>query len=425
MKLLLFLICCLMIYHNYRRNRLISSSSLWIACYMLIFILYPIYSGKIFSNAGLIDICALVGMIFYIMGALLGERLAISKKNKKRISVPDFNASYMGFWLVMALFFVSIIMKIGTSGFRAVLQGSITANQLAWSDELSMGNMFIYLMNMLIPFVISVWIQAEPKRKSDRIKALVCVLLFVGVSLVFSYTRLFIMCTLTIILFFEMRNMPRRRQLMIGIIAVLVLTLFMIFLNFFRNLGSSRIGDFWSYINVGYIFESTDFGASYRWFSELLNYESPYIFPITYLKPFFAFVPRRMWPNKPEPLSLDLLKMINPALSETGYSTAGNSVLGEGYAIMGWIGIAIFPMIWGCVCTYLDRKYQYKLSIGEDNSLWVICYYIFTAFIIISCQRGDWSQYGTIIVWLFILPLVLVSKIRTRRIRITFGNRML
>ena len=391
---------------------------------MLIFVLYPVYSGKTFSNSDLIDMCALVGMIFYALGALFGERLAVRENNRRRILVPNFNASYVGFWVVMVLFVVSIIMKIGTTGFNAVLQGSITANQLAWSDEISMGNMFIYLLNILIPFVIAVWIQAEPKRKSDRIKALVCILLFVGVSLMFSYTRLFIICTLTIILFYEMRNMPRSRQFFIGVIAVLVLTSFMVFLNFYRNLGSSMVGDFWSYINIEYIFESTDFGASYRWFSELLNYESPYIFPITYLKPIFAFVPRSIWPNKPEPLSLDILKMINPALADTGYSTAGNSVLGEGYAIMGWIGIAIFPMIWGCVCTYLDRKYQYKLSIGEDNGLWIIGYYIFSSFIIISCQRGDWSQYGTIIVWLFILPLVLVSKIRIRRIRFIFGNRM-
>ena len=115
--------------------------------------------------------------------------------------------------------------------------------------------------------------------------------------------------------------------------------------------------------------------------------------------------------------------MLNPALAQTGYSTAGNSVLGEGYAVFGWIGIALFPLIWGIVCTLLDRKYYFKLLTNEDKSMWVIGYYIFTAFIIISCQRGDWSQYGTIIVWLFILPLLLASKIRIKRIRFTFGYR--
>lgn len=421
MKLIISVICCVMVMYNYRRNRLVSSGSLWILCYLMIFVLYPLFSGKQFDNAGLIDICAVIGIFFYVLGVFLGETISINKRKKRRIVAPDFNASYFGFWLVFVLFICSIVLKIGTLGFRAVLQGDITASQLAWSDELSMGNLFIYLMNMLIPFVIAVWIQAQAK--GERVKALVCLCIFVAVSLVFSYTRLFIICTLVVILFFEIRYKIPRKQLMIGIMALVSLTFLMIFLNFFRNLGATNVANFWSYLNIEYVFESTDFGASYRWFSELLKVESPYIFPVTYLKPLFAFVPRSVWPNKPEPISLEILKMLNPALAQTGYSTAGNSVLGEGYAVFGWIGIALFPLIWGIVCTLLDRKYYFKLSTNEDKSMWVIGYYIFTAFIIISCQRGDWSQYGTIIVWLFILPLLLASKIRIKRIRFTFGYR--
>ncbi len=359
MKIFLVLIGGLLITHNYRKRRLISSSSLWIVCYLLIFVLYPLFSGKLFNNANLIDICAIIGFVFYGLGIGLGERISLTK-NRKRTSIPDFNLSYTGFWVVLILFVASLLTKIGTSGIRAVFQGTITATQLAWSDELSMGNMFIYLMNMLIPFVIAVWVQANKDNKGDKIKAIVCLGIFFVVSLVFSYTRLFIICTLIVILLFEMRYKSPRRQLLVGGIAVIILTLFMIFLNFFRNFGSSNAGNFWSYINIGYVFESTDFGASYKWFDELLNYDSPYIIPITYLKPLFAFIPRSIWPTKPEPISLEILKMINPALAQTGYSTAGNSVLGEGYAVMGWIGIAIFPLIWGAVCTYLDRKYQLR-----------------------------------------------------------------
>lgn len=413
MKLIVVLLCCFTIVHNYRRGRMLSSSSLWVFCYLMIFVMYPVFSGKEYDNYVLIDICAIVGNVFYFLGLVFAERIALKTRENKRVSKPNFNVSYIAFWATLILFLISIILKLGTSGLQAVLLGNITANQLAWSDELSMGNLSIYLMNVLIPFVIAVWIRANKEKKVEKLKALVCLCVYVVVSLVFSYTRLFMICTLVVIFLYEMRYKKPRKQLLTGVFVIAIFTLLMIFLNFFRNFGSSKISNFRSYINIGYVFESTDFGASYRWFSELLKYESPYIIPVAYLKPFFSFVPRSIWSNKPEPISLDILKMLAPELASSGYSTAGNSVLGEGYAVMGWIGIAVFPFIWGYVCTLLDRKYQVKLSNKEDNSLWIIGYYIFTAFIVISCQRGDWSQYGTIIIWLFMLPLYFMSKIGT------------
>lgn len=40
---------------------------------------------------------------------------------------------------------------------------------------------------------------------------------------------------------------------------------------------------------------------------------------------------------------MQVLKYINPMKAASGYSTAGNSVLGEGYAILGYFGIVLFP----------------------------------------------------------------------------------
>ena len=107
---------------------------------------------------------------------------------------------------------------------------------------------------------------------------------------------------------------------------------------------------------------------------------------------------------------MQVLKQINPGLAATGYSTAGNSVLGEGYAVFGLVGIFLAPFIWGVVCTVLDESYYNRLEEGKDQSIWTIAYLIFAVFVVISGQRGDWSQYMTIVLWFYLLPLYCIGR---------------
>ena len=108
---------------------------------------------------------------------------------------------------------------------------------------------------------------------------------------------------------------------------------------------------------------------------------------------------------------MQVLKYINPMKAASGYSTAGNSVLGEGYAILGYFGIVLFPFLWGTVCGKLDKRYYRRLKSGADHCLQNICYYIFAVFIVISGQRGDWCQYMTIVIWFYMLPMYIMSKV--------------
>ncbi len=414
LKLITSLICICTVLYNCKRKRLVSSNSLWILCYFLIMVLYPIMTEKEYMMARTIDICAFVGIIFFGAGTVIASKLRIVskvKKNKKEIFI-SYKSSYFCYLGIVMLFLLFEISTIGIGGISGLLLGTTTANQLTFDTSTS--SIFIYLMNLMVPFVIATWMQAT--KKTEKIGRLMCLGSFIVISLVFGYTRLFLICVLLIILFFEIRGKNIKQQAIILGVAIVGMTIAMVFLNFLRYFGTGNISSFSEMISLDYIFESTDFSASYQWFDELLKYESPYIFPITYLKPLFVFIPRSIWTSKPEPLSLEILRGINPELISSGYTSAGNSVLGEGYAIMGWLGIAIAPLIWGFICTMLDKKYYERLALGKDKSLWNICYYFFSTFIILSCQRGDWSQYNVIIVWLFIVPLYCVSKIRIKLI---------
>lgn len=416
-KFLISLFIILLLAINIFKSRLLSSSSLWMFCYELIFVLFPLLSLRTFSNESLIDVCALIGIIAYSIGVLIADRIK-PYGNKKKMSVclkPNYVTAYVLFWLMFFLFTIVLIRSIGSMGIQQTLNGVITSNQLTLNDDFVSSHLFIYVMNLMIPFVLAVWVSAS--NSTEKRKRIVVVITFIFVSVIFGYTRLFLVCILICILFFELRNSSIKKQGFVLLTSVIGLALLMVLLNFIRSWGTRKLSLFASSINISYILESTDFGASYRWFSELMQYESPYIIPVTYLKPLFVFIPRSVWPGKPEPLSLDILKMINPQLSFSGYSTAGNSVLGEGYAILGYLGIFLFPLIWGFITVFLDNRYYYRLRNGIEGSVSDCFYYLFSSFIILSCQRGDWSQYNIIIVWLFMIPLFVASKLKLRRIK--------
>jgi len=163
--------------------------------------------------------------------------------------------------------------------------------------------------------------------------------------------------------------------------------------------------------DIGYIFESSDFGASYAWFDRLLNIEPPYIRIDTYLKPvLYLFIPRSIWIDKPEQTSMQILKILDPSLASTGYSAAGFSVLGEGYAMIGYIGIVVFPYIWGVICSKMDIKYYRRLRSGFDNCTQNLYYYYYAVFVVLCGQRGDWNQYLILVIWFYMLPIHVMSK---------------
>ena len=274
----------------------------------------------------------------------------------------------------------------------------------------------------MIPCVLSIWTTANNRVK--KIRRVICLGLYIGINLLFGFTRIFLICVLAIILFYELRKTEKKKQIIVLALSVVALAVLMLLMNLIRNTGLNSVNLLKNRFTVDYFLESTDFGASYKYFSELLKYESPYINPIVWLKAIFAAIPRSVWASKPEPLSLQVLKYTNPMLAATGYSTAGNSVLGEGYAIMGVSGIFLFPFIWGIICNHLDIKYYNRIYQDDRTSVANIIYYIFTLVIVISCQRGDWSQYTIFILWFHIIPLFAFCKLSLRlKYKIRIVNR--
>lgn len=412
LKLLIFIIACITIIYNYQRNRLVSSSSLWVFCYILIFVVYPTYEKSIiFDNKLLIDVVALTGLICYFIGLTFGSKLTINKNKEREKDIllfPKYKIANICFWLFFMLSVLILVIKLKTSGIMSIISGNMTAKQFALEND-SSSSAYVFSVHLLVPCVLCLWMTA--KTSKQKLNSIICLLIYILETVLFGFTRIFLISIIAMILIYEIRNKSQRKQVLLLIAGVFGLVIILVAMNFVRTFGINTERSFKDMLDLKYVFESTDFSSSYYWFNELLNVKSPFINPIVYLKPILVFVPRAIWSNKPEALSLQILKYINPALAATGYSTAGNSILGEGYAVCGYFGMFLFPFLWGAICGKLDKGYYNRLNAGEDHCLQNICYYIFAVFIVISGQRGDWCQYMTIVIWFYILPMYLMSKI--------------
>ena len=417
LKILTTLVCLLILLFNYQKRQLISSSTMWIFGYLLIMVFYPIYETEIdYFHEGLIDILAFFGVICFFAGLLFSSKYTIKRKSKdnavKYAIAPDFNVSRIAFLITFILSLAALIYLLGTEGVRSILIGTTTSKQFALSSDRS-NSLYVFAVHLMVPCVLGMWVSA--KSKKERILSFFALLIYVIETVLFGFTRIFLITIIAIVLIFEIRNKPQRTQFRYAIIGILLVMAALVSMNFIRSLGLGQINNIWSYINLDYIFQSTDFSASYYWFDKLLYIDPPYINPIVYLKPIFMIIPRSIWETKPDPLSLQILRIVDPVRASTGYSTAGNSVLGEGYAILGYFGMFLFPFIWGLVCGSLDKNYYRRLRAGINTSLSNIYYYIFAVFIVISGQRGDWCQYMGIVCWFYFLPLYLMSKVTLRK----------
>lgn len=408
-KIIITLIIALIIRYCYKKGRFLSSTTLFCGCYVLIFVIYPLCQTKnVWKHEDTIDLYALLGIISFVIGlSLIKDRTNIPIRYKS-LRVIDFHRAKNLYIIVFLISTVLFVKEVGISRITLVLAGSMTGKQLNLGEDIAT-TWYGYFSDILIALVMALCVFATNKKQ--KIFSYIALALYVTFNLIFGFTRIFVISILAMVVFHEIRNLPQQKQLFFASMGATSLFSLLVLMNFIRSLGIGQGIDWEIVLDIGYIFESSDFGASYHWFDQLLNIEPPYIRLDTYLKPIlYLFIPRSIWPDKPEQTSLQILKILDPDLASTGYSTAGYSVVGEGYAMLGLLGIFIFPFLWGVVCNYFDVKYYQRKRNGYHNSISDLYYYIFAIFVILCGQRGDWNQYLIIVIWFYMIPLRLISK---------------
>lgn len=414
------IISMLIIILNYNRKRLISSTTIWIVCYEAVFVIAPLLNSDVkYTNKSSIDVMSTTGIILYFIGMMIVKHAKIRKKIRTGAVYYTTLANskvfkYAGVVYVLALCIsISLLAhSIGFNGILSVLNGSITKKQLIIEGRLSSSNLFIYTMHFMIPSLLIVWMSASTK--FEKYQRLIYLSTYVFFNVLFSFTRLWMMCTIVIIVLYECRNLKESKKFKYLTVAIAIFMLAMSSLSLLRGNGLGNL-DWKEVLKIERIIQGTDFSYSYYYFDELLKYSPLYINPIVYLKFAYAFIPRAIWPNKPLVMSMQILKVIDPDTAMRGASSAGNSLLGEGYAVLGYLGVFLYPFIWGIICEWFDKLFYERRSWSNAICLADVYYYIFTVFIVISAQRGDWSQYMLFFVWFMMVPGYIIVKTANKR----------
>ena len=104
MKLLITLIIIFNFASNYRRGRFLSSSTVWMLCYFMIFVLYPLTVDEhLYINASTIDLYAFIGILAFTVGGTIGrlKRSGIQRPSKSEVIAPNKSVAWVLFWIFL------------------------------------------------------------------------------------------------------------------------------------------------------------------------------------------------------------------------------------------------------------------------------------------------------------------------------------
>ena len=131
---------------------------------------------------------------------------------------------------------------------------------------------------------------------------------------------------------------------------------------------------------------------------------APYLWGVTYLKPLFWWIPRSIWPEKPESVMMRIVHEPKP-YSFAGGTSQGVTILGEMYWNLGIPGVIVGMFVFGVSCRVVT-------SYGRvhSGSLAALLFYATAAPVLFEQFRGG---FGTVLVMYLITqlaPLIAINK---------------
>ncbi len=412
------IVICILFVELMYFKMLVSSSGVWLLTYFVVNVLSPILEDLYYMPA---TIAIRVGITAFAIGLNIGIFRRRSRQVKKtKLCYKAYDIYYLSVlrgWIgfvTIGIYFVSY----GHAGIKNIIYGHVTLTGMlgmATSVDVLAGllrDTLVYLTAFIFIF---------DRNKKHRGKNIIWLLISFSLIALFSYARSPMIYGIGIIAFYFMRNFKPVHQIIISLVAVILGMIGMITFGIVRNVGVAN-----ALTNIGYYITevpfkdyakgSLDFQGGYIYFIDYMKNAPQFRAGIAaYFKVFFIFIPRSVWPNKPEYLTLQILEKLHPDLLASGFS-CGYGLLGEAYAIFGWMGFILVPMASGFICITLDRKYMDLVLSKNDCNPWTALYLCFSVIILVSNARGgiadSYTSYLAIIVFLLIISKF---KIRTKK----------
>ncbi len=150
-----------------------------------------------------------------------------------------------------------------------------------------------------------------------------------------------------------------------------------------------------------------DFAVVYDDYMFLLNNvpdENPYIYGKTYSKFLFGFIPRSLWPEKPETVNILYFKTFFPEQYTAGRSRAV-SMIGEMYWNFSYMGVMCGMCIMGFFIRILDNILYSSIENKEYVKIMFIC--LMFSYILDIFRGGLFTNFAQMFICIFLIPFMI------------------
>lgn len=419
MTIFLFvLISATYIYFLFKYNfRFISL--FWIVMFS-ISLLLPVFIDRKFSYGYIIrdiayhklNLIYLICLIVFIISNLPFQlrKIRFSNTKVKKIEYGTLKRANFLYCVLSVLLIIILGIEVVTTGTSSTLELNSWIKMMQAS--ILLGLLFTSYLSLLYS-----------NNKHQTIKNLIILLFAIIFAVFFIFgRRILIYPTIAAIILFIYKKRIQPSITKISILSIISIFIGLPLLMSIRTLGIKEgiinfigiiKGDYDQYLN--YLAIGTDVTYSYSLAAIILTEDIRVTF-LTLFKPFFIFIPRSIWPDKPEALSEALVHKMNLPFDKGMSIPPG--LVGESYVYFGIVGVILVSVIFGVICGIADNYSQHLINHPDGrNSINLIMIVIVMIQIIMGSIRGDTATNIQEALYLF-LPLLLILHFSKYKIKI-------
>jgi hypothetical protein len=398
-------ICIIYLIWLFFNKYAVSLSVYWVVVFYAIYVFVPfvyklsptsVYIPEFVIEE--ISFYSLVGIISFIFGnaifTIFMKKKPILLTPKKEIIIP-FSSIKKLFLLLISIWIILTIMTLGFDGVVSLfVEGSrdfIVLNHSGNSLLTLWHLLLFYLAMTAIALVIAA---STSNEKKFAVRVFIIIIIFVGI--IFSFARRYILYPVMALCFYKLLKLQSRvKVIFYGVLGIIMFVVAMYVMGVVRVYGIDQIflaREVLLTTNspLEVLLDSVDFTASYKFLAAQVLMGDVTANPLGYLKVLFMWIPRGIFPYKPNYSSIEIFSQIDPVASANGV-TAATGYIGEALATMGILGIIIISYLWGLLCGFLDVKYLNRVFNYKGLRITDFQYLFVGAQFITEAHRGDFG----------------------------------
>lgn len=346
---------------------------------------YKFYLSDVYFDR--LNLMYLIGLIIFIISNAMFNLTRTEKVNNSLLKPHILSKSSIN--KLFSIFVCLFLLMVLIIGLEVIVNGTAATLELPSILKIFQS---ITIVGLVYSALLKIYFSNNKKEVFlNIIIAIICILC---VSLFIFGRRLILYPLIAIVALFIFKRNKTPSLFKLSMLAIVVITIVLPGMMSIRTLGFQEgvknfakilSGDYDQYLQ--YLSIGTDVTYSYSLAGIILASDIR-ITPITLLKPILSFIPRSIFPNKPQPISEAIVSHLNLDFNKGMSIPPG--IVGESYLYGGFIGVIIIfillGLLSGCLDNYLKYLRDQKNGVFSLNLIFIM---IVSTQFISGTIRGD------------------------------------